>query len=191
MGSHSKVVSERESFLKEKEELLSRADEMTETIERVQSEHNHHGHEYIERKKQIEKLLLELSISVTTIQEHKKKIADRDHELQRTRTELHELHATSSTPYKEHEKLKTDLQGVYLKLKAVEDDRDHAKDEAHRHNNELRNLLREHTDLKSRYDDSHGRFELSRKSSVSLIASRSSSLNEMSTSTKRTGCKKI
>lgn len=166
--SWARIVSERESLFREKEELLSKVDEMTETIERVQSEHHHHGHEHGERKKQVEKLLLELSVAVTTIQEHKKKIADRDLELERTHTELRELRTTSATSYNEHERLKAELQGTYIKLKAVEDDRDHAKDEAHKHHGELRNLLREHTDLKSRYDESHSKFELSRKEVLSL-----------------------
>lgn len=166
--SWARIVSERESLFREKEELLSRVDEVTETLERTQSEHHHHGHEHGERKKHIEKLLLELSVAVTTIQEHKRKIAERDSELDRTRTELRELRTTSTTSYNEHERLKSELESIYIKLKAVEDDRDHAKDESHRHHGELRNLLREHTDLKSRYSDSHSKFELSRKEVLSL-----------------------
>ena len=99
--SWARIVSERESLFKEKEELLSRVEEVTETLERTQSEHHHHGHEHGERKKQVEKLLLELSVAVTTIQEHKKKIADRDHEIDRVRTEIRELQSTSSTSYNE------------------------------------------------------------------------------------------
>ncbi|KAF3052381.1 hypothetical protein E8E11_011259 [Didymella keratinophila] len=106
VGSH---ISERESLFKEKEELLSRVDEMTEMIERVQSEHPQHNHERLRK-----------------------------------------------------------LQGIYLKLKAVEDDRHHAKDEAHKHHGELCNLLREYTDLKNRYDDSHSKFERSRQEVFSL-----------------------
>lgn len=121
-----------------------------------------------ERKKQVKKLLLEISVAVTTVQEHKEKIADRDHELERTRTELHELRKTSTSTYNEHERLKAELQGISLKLKAVEDDRDHAKDEAHKHHGELRNLLREHVDLKSKYDESHSKFVSSRKDILSL-----------------------
>ncbi|KAG9203299.1 hypothetical protein G6514_002952 [Epicoccum nigrum] len=166
--SWARIVSERESLFKEKEELLSRVEEVTETLERTQTEHHHHGHEHGERKKQVEKLLLELSVAVTTIQEHKKKIADRDHEIDRVRTEIRELQSTSSTSYNEQERLKAELQGIYIKLKAVEDDRDHAKDEAHKHHGELRNLLREHTDMKSRYDESHSKYESSRKEVLSL-----------------------
>jgi chromosome segregation ATPase len=166
--SWSRIVSERESLYREKEELLSRVEEVTETLERTQSEHHHHGHEHGERKKHVEKLLLELSIAVTTIQEHKKKIADRDHELERTRTELVELRSTSTSSHNEHERLKSELEAIYIKLKAVEDDRDHAKDESHRHHGELRNLMRENTDLKSRYSESHSKFELSRKEVLSL-----------------------
>ncbi|KAF9693064.1 hypothetical protein EKO04_008685 [Ascochyta lentis] len=166
--SWARIVSERESLSREKEELLSRVDEVTETLERTQSEHHHHGHEHGERKKQVEKLLLELSVAVTTIQEHKQKITDRDHELERTRTELRELRTTSTSSYKEHERLKSELEAIYIKFKAVEEDRDNAKDESHRHHGELRNLLREHTDLKSRYGKSHSKFELSRKEVLSL-----------------------
>lgn len=166
--SWARIVSERESLSREKEELLSRVDEVTETLERTQSEHHHHGHEHEERKRQVEKLLLELSVAVTSIQEHKKKIADRDHELDRTRTELRELRTTSTSSYNEHERLKSELETLYIKLKAVEDDRDHAKDESHKHHGELRNLLREHTDLKSRYSESQSKFELSRKETLSL-----------------------
>ncbi|KAF1361568.1 hypothetical protein EJ07DRAFT_164587 [Lizonia empirigonia] len=166
--SWARIVSERESLFREKEELLSSVDEVTETLERTQSEHHHHGHEHGERKKQIEKLLLELSVAVTTIQEHKKKIADRDQELERTRTELRELRTTSTSSYNEHERLKSELEAIYIKLKAMEDDRDHAKDESHRHHGELRNLLREYTDLKSRYSASYSKFELSRKEVPSL-----------------------
>lgn len=91
--------------------LLSRVDEITETIERLQSEHHHHGHEHGERKKQVERLLLELLVAVTTIQEHMKKIADRDQEPERTRTELRELRTTSTTSYNEHERLKAGAPG--------------------------------------------------------------------------------
>ncbi|KAJ4357028.1 hypothetical protein N0V95_002834 [Ascochyta clinopodiicola] len=166
--SWARIVSERESLFKEKEELLSKVDEVTETLERTQSEHHHHGHEHGERKRQVEKLLLELSVAVTTIQEHKKKIADRDHELERTRTEIRELRTTTASSYNEHERLKSELEAIYIKFKAVEEDRDHAKDDSHRHHGELRNLIREHTDLKSRYNESHSKFELSRKEVLSL-----------------------
>ncbi|KZM21566.1 hypothetical protein ST47_g7324 [Ascochyta rabiei] len=166
--SWARIVSERESLFKEKEELLSRVDEVTETLERTQSEHHHRGHDHGERKKQIEKLLLELSVAVTTIQEHKKKISDRDHELERTRTEIRELRTTSTSSYNEHERLKSELEAVYIKFKAVEEDRDQARDDSHRHHGELRNLLREHTDLKSRYNESHSKFETSRKEVLGL-----------------------
>ncbi|KAJ4983289.1 hypothetical protein SVAN01_11216 [Stagonosporopsis vannaccii] len=166
--SWSRIVSERESLFREKEELLARIDEVTETLERTQHDQHHHGHEHGERKKQIEKVLLELSVAVTTIQEHKKKIADRDHELERTRTQLRELQSTFTTSHTEHAKLKSELQAIHMKLKVVEDDRDHAKDDAQKHHGDLRNLLREHTDLKSRHDESHNKFEHSRKEVLSL-----------------------
>lgn len=166
--SWARIVSERESLFREKEELLCRVDELTETLERVQSDHHRHGHDHGERKKLLEKLQLELSVAITTIQEHKTKIADRDRELERTRAELRELRALSESSRIECEKMKSELESMNVKFGAMKDERDDAKDESNKHRGELRNLHREHTDLKSRYSDLQNKLEISRKEVSSL-----------------------
>ena len=69
--SWARIIREREALVREREELLERVEEVTETLERTQSEYHHHGHEHGERKRQVEKLLLELSAALTTVNELK------------------------------------------------------------------------------------------------------------------------
>ena len=52
----ARIVSERESFIAEREELLTRIDEITEDFEAREKHHHDHGHELGERKAQVEKL---------------------------------------------------------------------------------------------------------------------------------------
>jgi chromosome segregation ATPase len=166
--SWARIVSERESLAREREELLLRVDEVTEILERTQSEHHHHGHELGERKRQVEKLLLELSAALTAVSEQKKKLADRDHDLDRVRGELTELRSTVLRSSSEHDRTRADLEALALRLKSAEDDRDHARQDSERHHNELRTLLHEHTDLKSKSTETSTKLETSRKEVLSL-----------------------
>lgn len=166
--SWSRIISERESLAREREELMLRVDEVTETLERTQSEHHHHGHELGERKRQVEKLLLELSAALTSVSDQKRKVADRDRDLERTRLELTELRTSVSRSTSDHERIKSELDSLTVKLKAAEDDRDHARTDSERHHTELRTLIREHTDVKSKYTETNTRLESSRKEILTL-----------------------
>lgn len=166
--SWARIISERESLLREKEELVVRMDEVTEILERKESEHHHHGHELGERKRQIEKLLLELSTALTTLSEQKKMVADREHELDRVRTELREIQITMSRTHGDHDKAKAELEAIITKLKVCEEDRDHANQNAHKHQSDLRTLLRDHTDLRSKFTETSTKLESARKEVLSL-----------------------
>jgi chromosome segregation ATPase len=166
--SWARMISEREALAREREELMVQVDEVHETLERTQSEHYHHGHELEERKKQVEKLLLELAAAFTTVSEHKKKVADRERDLESTRAEIHELRTTVSRSSSDHERIRSELESLVSRLKVAEDDRDHARHESDRHHGELRTLLREHTDLKSKHTDMTTKLESSRKEVLSL-----------------------
>jgi chromosome segregation ATPase len=166
--SWARMISEREALAREREELMVQVDEVHETLERTQSEHHHHGHELEEKKKQVEKLLLELAAAFTTVSEHKKKVADRERDLESTRAEIHELRTTVSRSSSDHERIRSELESLVSRLKVAEDDRDHARHESDRHHGELRTLLREHTDLKSKHTDMTTKLESSRKEVLSL-----------------------
>jgi chromosome segregation ATPase len=166
--SWARIVSERETLLRERDELQTRVEEVTETLERRESEYHHHGHESMEKKKHVEKLLLELSVAVAAVQEHKNKVADKDRELERTRTELKELRSSMTHTHSEHAAIKSELEATYIKLRECEDDRDHAKEDLHKHHGELRTLQREQTDLKSKFAETCSKFESSRKEVLTL-----------------------
>ncbi|CAO2647162.1 Nn.00g080840.m01.CDS01 [Neocucurbitaria sp. VM-36] len=166
--SWAMIIAERDALAREKEDLLVRVDEVTETLERQEAEYLHHGHEHGERKRHVEKLLLELSAALTAVSDHKKKMADRDHELERVRTELTDLRATVTRSHGDHDKTKAEVEALYAKLKACEVDRDSAKQDSHKHHGDLRSLLREHTDLKSKFEETSTKFESTRKEALSL-----------------------
>jgi hypothetical protein len=81
------IVSDRETLARENQELLGRVEEVTEIIERKEKEHHSHGSELVDKKRQVETLLLELSTALTGVTDEKKKVADRD--LVRNVTESH------------------------------------------------------------------------------------------------------
>ncbi|KAF2029401.1 hypothetical protein EK21DRAFT_89814 [Setomelanomma holmii] len=166
--SWARIISERESLAREREELLLRVDEVTETLERTQSEHHHHGHELHEKKRQVEKVLLELSAALTAVSEQKKKVADRDRDLDRIRVELTEVRSNMSRSTSDHDRTRAELEALTLRLKTAEDDRDHARSDSDRHHNELRALFREHTDIKSKSAETTTKLESSRKEVLSL-----------------------
>ncbi|KAL7776023.1 hypothetical protein CFE70_006436 [Pyrenophora teres f. teres 0-1] len=166
--SWARMMAERDSLLRERDELLVTVEEVTEEFQRKDAEHSHHGHEHGERKRQVEKLILELTAAMTAIAEHKKKLADRDRDLQGVRHELHELHSSVSITHTDRERTKTELEATFAKLKMCEDERDSARVDADRHHTELRNLLREHTELKSKYTETSSKFESTRKEVLTL-----------------------
>ncbi|KAH3906189.1 hypothetical protein HBI56_197710 [Parastagonospora nodorum] len=166
--SWARITSEREALAREREDLMIQVDEVTETLERSQSEYHHHGHELVERKRQVEKLLLELSAAFTAVSEQKKKVVDRDHDLESTRAELTELRTRVSRSGSDYSRISVELQALTAKLKVAEDDRNQASHDSERHRGDLRMLLREHTDLKSKSAETTVKLETSRKEILSL-----------------------
>lgn len=166
--SWARILSERDALLREKDELMVTVEEITEEIQRKETEHTQHGHEHGERKKQVEKLILELTAVVAQVSEHKKKLAERDRALELTRHELHELQASVAVTVGEHERTRSELETAYARLKICEGERDVARHDSEKHHNEVRSLLREHTELKSKHEETTAKFDFTRKE---LIAS--------------------
>jgi chromosome segregation ATPase len=166
--SWARILAERDALLRERDELMITVEEVTEEIQRKESEHSQYGHEHGERKKQVEKLVLELTAVVAQVSEHKKKLADRDRALELTRHELHELQASVAITVGEHERTRSELEATYARLKVCESERDVARHDSEKHHNEIRTLLREHTELKSKYSETISKFDLSRKELISI-----------------------
>ncbi|CAN9271310.1 unnamed protein product [Alternaria alternata] len=166
--SWSRIMAERDSLVRERDELLITVEEVTEEIQRKEAEHSHHGHEHGERKRQVEKLILELTAALTQVTDHKKKLADRDRDLESTRHELHELQSSVTLTHGEHERTRSELEAAYSRLKICEGERDSARFDSEKHHSELRTLLREHTELKSKYSETTSKFESTRKEVLTL-----------------------
>ena len=164
----ARIVSERESFIAEREELLTRIDEVTEDLEAKEKHHNDHGHELGERKAQVEKLLLELSAVQANLSHHKRKITESDAELGRLRGELDMSRESESNLRAEFEQYKSENESLRLKLIAITDERDHARGDAHKHQNDLRNLTREYTELKSKYTETNTKLETSNREVITM-----------------------
>jgi chromosome segregation ATPase len=167
----SRLMSDREGFEQEREELLMRIDEVTETLERKEDQHHHHGRELGERKKEVERLLIELSAALNEVTARKHDISERDHELERTRARITELSLNISRSQTDNDSAKIDLENALSKLRAREDERDHAKQDAEKYRDELRSLTREHTEIKGKYTDISSKYESTRRE-VSTLTDR-------------------
>lgn len=164
----SRIIAERESYMQEREELLIQIDEVTETLQKKEDEHHHHGHELGEKTREVEKLLIELATFRTSVSEYKKKIAERDSQIDKVQQELAIIRETEVHIRTEYEKFKSEFESTQLKLVAVTDERDHAREDAERHHSDLRTIMREHTELKSKYTETLSKFEASRREVLTL-----------------------
>lgn len=90
---------------------------------------NRHG----ERKRQVEALLLELSTALTSVTEYKKRIADKDRDLEKIRTELEHVRSSSSTSIIEHDRTRAELETAYSRLRAAEEERDSFRTDSDKH----------------------------------------------------------
>jgi len=80
------IITERESWAAREEELLEQIDEYCETIEKKEKEHGHYSHEHEERRTLIETQRLEIAALSASVTEYKRKVTERDHELERSAT---------------------------------------------------------------------------------------------------------
>lgn len=159
----SRLMSDRDGFEQEREELLLRIDEVTETLERKENQHHHHGRELEGRKKEVERLLTELSAALNELSQRKHEISERDHELDRVRARITEMSLTVSRSQTDGDSIKVELENALAKLRAREDERDHAKQDADRFREELRSISREHTEIKGKYTDISSKYENARR----------------------------
>ena len=164
----AKLLTERQSSDREKEELLLQVSEITEELERKESEyHGYHG-ELVEKRNHVDKLLIELSTALNIIRELKKKGVDRDGELKDCHKQLDELKLSFSRLETEHKSLKFESERKVSKTTTVETERDSAKEEAEKHLREYRTMHRECTELREKFTHISTQLESSRKEISSL-----------------------
>jgi len=164
----ARIASERETFTREREELLEEISEVSQQLELRDNEQHRHGHEHVERKRQVEKLLLELSAALANVSTERKKVAERDHELNRVRQELTTIRDTHTRSQTDSDKIRTELEALKLAFTTTEGDRDSAREEADRYQRDLHKVSRERTEISTRLTDITSKFESSRKEVLSI-----------------------
>lgn len=120
----SRLMAERESFAQEREDLLLQIDEASETLERKENSHHHHEHELAERRREVEKLIIELSTALALVDEQKKLVSVRDQELGNVRKELSDFQSTMSHSRSDVDRTKAEFESLELRIKQVEAERD-------------------------------------------------------------------
>ena len=165
----TKLMSERESFEREREELTLRIDELSETVERTENQHHGRHRELADRKKEVERLLVELSSALGHVSEYKKKIAERERELDIARRSGSESDVLNIRLQSDYEKIKSEFDLFLPRLRAAENERDRIKVDAELFRGQVRDHQRENSDLKGRNGDITVRLEASAKEITSYL----------------------
>ncbi|PVH93600.1 hypothetical protein DM02DRAFT_646382 [Periconia macrospinosa] len=155
-----KILSERESWSIERTKFFARFEEYERTIktyEHKRKEYEHHGHEHEERKKEVSKMKLEISASAKSVAEIKRKLGERDSELDTCRIKVSKL----------EEQTKIELQETQLALTSCEESRDRALVDVRKHQSEVRSITQKYTQLHSTHN------ELTTKESLEVLKKKS------------------
>ena len=163
-----KLISERETCLSEVDKMQEQFEEYTEIIERKEKEQSQHHHDHEEREKEVSKLHLELNAVLASVSEYKKKLTDRDTDLDNTRRELHEHQEMTSLLRSEHDEMKQSLGAFQLKLKSSEEERSHARKDAEKHHGDLRHLNHKYSELHAKFSELTSKHESTHKELLSV-----------------------
>jgi chromosome segregation ATPase len=154
-----KIISERESHHSEMESMYERIEEFSETIERHEKEKHSHGHEHEERKKEVLKLQLDLKIAIEATAGYKKKLHDRDCELEKAHGEIAEWTDNFKYLKEEHEETKTELVKTQLRIVELEEACRLGKAEIEKHHGELKHWKHKHSELERTTTEMTTKFE--------------------------------
>jgi chromosome segregation ATPase len=163
-----KIISERESHCSEMDSMYERIEEFTEIIERHEKEKHSHNHNHEEQKKEFVKLRLELNVAIEASAGYKKKLADRDCELEKAYGEIAEFKDNFKYLKEEHEETKTTLEETQLKLVACEERCLHAEEDAERHHGEIRSWKHKYAELETSRTELTSKFESTHKEMLSF-----------------------
>lgn len=162
-----RLLAERQSWAEEREEIMEEITEVREELERKKLELVRAGTGHDDRKKQIEKLKLDLSLSVAGVLAEKKKVAERDHLLGVARRELLESRESISRTHIELERVRSEYDALIITLRTVEGDRDASRDEADTLRREVSKVTRERTEISSRIADITAKYEAAHREVLS------------------------
>lgn len=132
-----KLISERETHYQEMDRMYERIEEYTEIIEKHERESQGQSREQGERKKELVKLRLELSVAIAASAEWKSKFETKDGELGKAHSRISELEDLYKYSEQKYEESKTTLEQTKLELAATLDRCEHAEADARKHEHEV------------------------------------------------------
>jgi chromosome segregation ATPase len=163
-----KLISERESCLSEMDKMQGQVEECTEFIESKEQEQIQQQSDHEEKKQEVEKLRLELSTVLASVNEYKKKLSVRDTDIGNTRRELHEYKEMAMRLRPDHDEMKRSLEATQLKLKSVEEERSLAQKDAEKHQGDLQILNQKNSELHASFIELTSQHESFHKEFVSV-----------------------
>jgi len=132
-----KLISERETHYNEMDRMYERIEEYTEIIEKHERESQGQVQEQEERRKELVKLRLELSIITASSAEWKSKFHEKDGELGKAYSRISELEDLYKYSEEKYEESKSTLEQTELQLTAALDRCEHAEADARKHEIEI------------------------------------------------------
>lgn len=164
----TKIMSERESSISEMDQMYEQLEEYSDASERREREQEEHTHELQDRKKEIGKLRLEITVATTAASEYKKKLIERDTELGDAHRQIAAYKDNFKHLKEEYEETKTTFEETCLKLAACEEARRNAEEDARKHHGELRSLKQQFVELKTSHSELTSKYESTQTELVSL-----------------------
>lgn len=162
----SRTASERRDFSAEREELLEQIEEVTTQLETTRNEHSRHENDLGEHKSNLRTMAAELSAAISGLSIERNKIADRDQHIDRLRNELISVQELSANFRVQVERLRTESHSTETLLKAMEDERDGAKQDSERYQRELHKAMHERVEITTRFDEATSSLESLRKEAL-------------------------
>lgn len=143
----SQMAAERRNFAAEREELREQIEEVTYELETKQYDYHKHDNELGEHKEKLRSISIELNTAISRLASEKGKLADRDQHIDRLRNELIGQQELGATFRSQIDRLKAEYQSNETLFKAMQDERDGAREDAERFQRNLHRVTQERTEI--------------------------------------------
>ncbi|KAI5197125.1 hypothetical protein E4T39_07455 [Aureobasidium subglaciale] len=162
----SQMAAERRNFAAEREELREQIEEVTYELETKQQDNHRYDGEVAESKEKARAISIELTTAINRLAAEKNKLTERDSHIERLRNELIGQQELQSTFRSQIDRLKAEYQSQDTLFKAMQDDRDGAREDADRYQRGLQRVTQERTEITSRLEEVQTALETLRKEAV-------------------------
>ncbi|KAG9654839.1 hypothetical protein KCU64_g6943, partial [Aureobasidium melanogenum] len=162
----SQMAAERRNFAAEREELREQIEEVTYELETRQQDNHKHDGELIEHKEKVRAISIELTTAINRLAAEKNKLSERDQHIDRLRNELIGQQELQATFRSQIDRLKAEYQSHETLFKAMQDDRDGAREDADRYQRSLQRVTQERTEISARLEEVQTNLDTIRKEAL-------------------------